>query len=85
MSQTSSPGERYDYLVRAHRPALLPQVKALIVNDPSFTLLRQLGPPGEPHTLVVAMAEQDAATLQQRFPGELIVERDRPLTLFRYD
>lgn len=80
--ESSSHNELHDYLVRARPPATLARALQFIANTPGFTLLRQMGPPDEPHTLVVAMSEEAAAVLQQHFANELIVERDRPLQLF---
>ena len=82
MSPGSADDKRCDYLVRARQPGVLARVAAFVEADPSMTLARQLGPPDEPHTLVVSMAEQQAASLKQHFAGQLIVERDRPLTLY---
>jgi hypothetical protein len=62
---------------------VLAQVIAFIEADPAFTLVRRIGPANAPHTLVVSMTESQAAMLAQQFPDELIVERDRPLTLYR--
>jgi hypothetical protein len=75
--------DRHDYLVRARQPATLGQVIAFIKADPSYTLVQQIGPADAPHTLVVAMTEEQVAALRRRFAGELIVERDRPLTAFQ--
>lgn len=80
--ESTSRNEPHDYLVRARAPATLARALQFIANNPGFTLLRQMGPPDEPHTLVVAMSEEAAALLQQHFANELIVERDRPLKLF---
>jgi hypothetical protein len=79
---SSSRNELHDYLVRARPPTTLAGVMAFIATDPAFTLVRQMGPPDEPHTLVVSTSDEGAAALRQRFANELIVERDRPLTLF---
>lgn len=82
MAQSSSTNERHDYLIRARAPATLTGPAAFIAADPAFSLVRQMGPPDQPHTLVVATTEESAAALRQRFGAELLVERDRPLTLF---
>jgi hypothetical protein len=82
VSQGSSRNELHDYMVRARPPATLARALQFITSDPAFTLRRQMGPPDEPHTLVVAMSEAMAAVLQQRFANDLIVEQDRPLQLF---
>jgi hypothetical protein len=80
--QSSSLNEQHNYLVRARSASTLASAIAFIESDPSFTLVRRLGPHDEPHTLVVAMTEEGATLLRQRFADELIVERDRPLTAF---
>jgi hypothetical protein len=82
MPQSSSTNERHDYLIRVRAPATLAGPAAFIAADPAFTVVRQIGPPDQPHTLVVSTTEASAAALRQRFGDELIVERDRPLTLF---
>lgn len=82
MPHDASRDELNDYLIRARAPAILARAATFIANDPSFTVLRQLGPPDEPHTLVISTSEEGAALLRQRFANELIVERDRPLTLY---
>lgn len=82
MPESSSRNELHDYLVRARPPATLARALQFIANDAAFTLVRQLGPPDEPNTLVVAMSEEAAAVLRERFANDLIVERDRPLQLF---
>jgi hypothetical protein len=78
----SSSRELHDYLIRARPPATLVRARTFIATDPAFTLVREMGPPDEPHTLVVSTSEEGAAVLRQRFVDELIVERDRPLKLF---
>lgn len=82
MPHGSSRNELHDYLIRARPPGTCAHAMTFIAGDPDFTLVRQLGPPDEPHTLVVSMSEAGAERLRQRFGNELIVERDRPLQLF---
>jgi len=82
MSLGDSSDTRYDYLVRARQPGVLTQAVTRIEADPAITIVRRIGPSDEPHTLVASMAEAQAAALRQQFAGELIVERDRPLTLY---
>ena len=85
---TSDPGSKdssnniHDYLVRARSSATLVRVLEFVTKEPSFTLLRQLGPPEQPHTLVITTSEDGAAALRRNFANELIVERDRPLQMF---
>ena len=82
MPPSSSRNELHDYLIRARPPATIARAMSFIASDPAFTLVRQMGPPDEPHTLVVSTSEAGAEVLRQRFANELIVERDRPLKLF---
>jgi hypothetical protein len=82
MSQADSNDTRYDYLVRARQPGVLARAITRIEADPGITIVRRIGPSDEPHTLVASMADAQAAALRQQFAGELIVERDRPLTLY---
>lgn len=82
MSPNSPQTELHDYLVRARVPATLLRARELIESDPAFTLRRQMGPAGEPHTLVISTSDEAAARLRQCFANDLIVERDRPLQLF---
>jgi hypothetical protein len=77
-----SSDELHDYLVRARAPATLVRALEFIANDPGFTLLRRMGSADLPHTLVVSMSDAGAERLRQHFSSELIVERDRPLSLF---
>lgn len=83
MSQGDSSETRYDYVVQARQPGVLTRAITRIEADPAITIVRRLGPSDEPHTLVASMAEAQAATLRQQFAGELIIERDRPLTLYQ--
>jgi hypothetical protein len=82
MSQGISGNKRYDYLVRARQPGVLARVITRMEADPAITIARTIGPPEQPHTLLASMAEAQAEALKQQFAGELIVERDRPLTLY---
>jgi hypothetical protein len=82
MSQGPSGDTRYDYLVRARQPGVLARVITRMEADPAINIVRRIGPPDEPHTLLASMAEAQAAALKQQFAGELIIERDRPLTLY---
>ena len=55
---------------------------AFIEADPSHVNVRRLGPTDAPHTLVVSMNEQQVNALVDHFGDQLIVERDRPLSLY---
>lgn len=82
MAQSSSGSELHDYLIRGRTPEALARAMTFIATAPAFTLVRQLGPSDQPHTLVVSTSDAAAESLRQHFAGELIVERDRPLNLF---
>lgn len=75
---------RERYIVRAAQDdgALVSFIDS-IRNDPAVRLVETIGPPsGPPHTAVV---EADATTieqLRQRTLHQLMIEPDRPLSLF---
>ena len=71
-----------DYLVRAHEQRVLADVIAFFEADPSHVSVRRLGPTDAPHTLVVSMNEEQVSALVRHFGDQLIVERDRPLSLY---
>lgn len=83
MPQTSSPT---NYIVRARsdNAAALTDFLRSLHGDPDIALVDQIGPPGAPHTLVVAVAPEQAALLEARIraSGQLTFEQDRPLSLF---
>lgn len=55
-----------------------------IEGDPDIALEDRIGPPAQPHTVVVSVAPGKAAALEARVhqTPQLLVERDRPLSLF---
>jgi hypothetical protein len=55
-----------------------------IRDDPQITLVNTIGPDGHPHTAVVSTATEHAPAFELRFRNspELMIERDRPLSLF---
>ena len=53
-------------------------------SDPALELVDTIGPPGQPHTAVVATSAEHAPAFEQRFrtSPHITIERDRPLSLF---
>jgi hypothetical protein len=53
-------------------------------DDPEIALVDQIGPAGQPHTLVISVPAHRAPALEERFrhTPQLMLERDRPLSLF---
>ena len=82
MARVLTDNERSQYLVRALQPDIQAQVSSLLEADPSIDILRRLGPLDGTHTLVVSMSAHQADALKKRFAGQLVVERDSPLTPF---
>src|SRR6266851_254471 len=70
------------YLITSQDPQRLAEAIRIVKADPTMELLDEIGPANQPHTLVVGMGDEQAAALKQRFAGQLIVEQDRPVTLF---
>ncbi|MES2321758.1 MAG: hypothetical protein V4633_05810 [Pseudomonadota bacterium] len=73
------------YIVRARAEgSALDDFIASINLDPALELVDVIGPPGHPHTAVVAVAQDMAPAFEQRFHNSphLMIERDRPLSLF---
>ena len=70
------------YLITSQDPHNISEVIKIVKADSTMALLDEIGPKDQPHTLVVGMGDEQAAALQQRFDGQLIVEQDRPVTLF---
>lgn len=78
----NSPQARY--MVRARDDGALVQFMRSIEGDPDITLIDSIGPQQQPHTLVVSVAHDKAAALEARvrLVPQLVLERDRPLSLF---
>lgn len=70
------------YLVRSDNPLQLQGFIASVGSDPRVTLVETIGPADRPHTAVLTMPHDVARTLQQRYANQLIIEPDRPLSLF---
>lgn len=74
------------YIVRARNEGrALDEFINAVNNDPALELVDVIGPQGHPHTAVVAVAQDMALAFEQRFRNslELMIERDRPLSLFQ--
>ena len=82
MPTNTSGNARQSFLVRARQPGVLARVIDSIEEAEFAQIDRRLGPADEPHTLVVSMTEQQAQVLAQRYAGQVIIEKDRPLQSF---
>jgi hypothetical protein len=58
-----------------------------IVDDPVIRLVEKIGPARQPHTVVIETDVSTAQMLDQRFrsTNQLMIEPDRPLSLFGQD
>ena len=77
--------EKIRFIVRARAEgSTLNDFLTIIGDDPQLELVNTIGPQGLPHTAVVATATEHAPAFEQRFRNspELMIERDRPLSLF---
>jgi hypothetical protein len=77
-------GDKDRYIVRSGDSSLLADFIDETTTDPELELVDTIGPVGAPHTAVFLMPDEKARALQQRY-GEskrIIIERDRPLSLF---
>lgn len=70
------------FLVRALVPHHVLEFVENVRDDPSVRIVDEIGPAGQPHTLVVTMSNEQADSLKQRFAGQFIIEPDQPLELF---
>lgn len=73
------------YIVRAAgESAPLQQFIASLQGEPAIRLLDTVGPPQQPHTVVIETDQDTAQQLAQRFHdnSQLTIEPDRPLSLF---
>lgn len=70
------------FLVRAIAPQEIVQFIEQVRNHPGAVILDEIGPPGQPHTLLISTSNEQAEALKQRFAGQLIIEPDQPLQLF---
>jgi hypothetical protein len=77
--------EHIRFIVRA-RPegATLTDFLSKLQDDPNLELVDTIGPAGAPHTAVLAVDPELAADFEQRYrhSPHLMIERDRPLSLF---
>jgi hypothetical protein len=71
------------YLVRARPPSTLAPLIAHLETNRAGTIVRRMGPAHDPHTLLISTTREQAADLAQRFAGTIIVEPDRPLSLYQ--
>ena len=77
--------EKIRFIVRARAEgSTLNDFLTTIAGDPQLELVDTIGPQGLAHTAVVATPIEHAPAFEQRFrhSPELMIERDRPLSLF---
>jgi hypothetical protein len=77
--------EKIRFIVRTRTEGTtLADFLAMIATDPDLELVDTIGPAGQPHTAVVAIDADLAPAFEQRFQNSplLMIERDRPLSLF---
>ena len=77
--------EKIRFIVRARDDGgTLADFLATIAHEPELELVDTIGPGQQPHTAVIAMAPEHAPSFEQRFRNspQLMIERDRPLSLF---
>lgn len=76
--------EKVRFIVRGRGNGALTDFLAMINNDPAIELVDTIGPEQGPHTAVVAVAPEQALSFEQRVRNlqQLMIERDRPLSLF---
>lgn len=77
--------EKIRFIVRARNDGtVLDDFLASIGSDATLELVDTIGPAGRPHTAVIATDAHHAPRFEQQFSNhpQLIVERDRPLSLF---
>ena len=77
--------DKIRFIVRAREEGhTLNDFLTMVQADPQLELVDTIGPQGCPHTAVVTAATEHAPAFEQRFRNspELMIERDRPLSLF---
>jgi hypothetical protein len=77
--------EKVRFIVRATEDnGSLAEFLAMINTEPACELVDTIGPAEHPHTAVVAVDPEQAPSFEQRFRNspQLMIERDRPLSLF---
>jgi hypothetical protein len=85
MSPITPKSDSGRYIIQAADPRQLAEFLDEIGKDKDMELLDTIGPAGQPHTAVVAMSQEKANSLEQRFRTsnqQLKIEPDRPLSLF---
>ena len=84
MQQSGTASSSNRYIVRAARDdGALVQFIQSIQADPAIRVVDTIGPAsGPPHTVVVETDAGTAEQLRQRTLNQLMIEPDRPLSLF---
>lgn len=77
--------EKGRYIIRSEHRKQLTDFINRIKQDPGIELVDVIGPAGQPHTIVAAMAHEKARFLEQDLilsKPPMAIELDRPLSLF---
>lgn len=77
--------DKIRFIIRARdEGSALVDFLATLKDDQQCELVDVIGPVGRPHTAVVAVPDNLAPAFEQRFLNlpQLMIERDRPLSLF---
>lgn len=77
--------EKIRFIVRTRAEgSTLADFLTTIHNDPALELTDIIGPQGRPHTAVISTSAEHAPAFEERFrhSTEIMIERDRPLSLF---
>ncbi len=77
--------EKIRFIVRAREEGTtLADFLTTLQHEPELELVDTIGPAQGPHTAVVAVPAELAPSFEQRFRNsqQLMIERDRPLSLF---
>ena len=81
MAVSTIPERSSRYLIRWRDSSPLGELVETLKADSKIQVLDEIGPTGQPHTLVAMMSDEQAAALRARHLGRLLVEPDRPLKL----
>ncbi len=77
--------EKIRFIIRAREEgSTLTDFLAMVNSQPELEVADTIGPPGRPHTAVISVDAAHAPSFEQRFRDlqQLMIERDRPLSLF---
>jgi hypothetical protein len=77
--------EKIRFIIRAREEgSTLTDFLAMVNSQPELEVTDTIGPAGRPHTAVISVDATHAPSFEQRFRDlqQLMIERDRPLSLF---